>query len=97
MGQCRNLMPVNRLDEWKAWLIQYGWEVIDKEVMYSPWGVRIDGRTYRVYVRLGTLAGEGVIHASIHGPLVRLARQYLRSIRVSPYITTVRSGKLDGC
>lgn len=77
MGQCRNLMPVNLLDEWRDWLKANGHIIVDKYIPYSPFGVEICGRVYRVYVRSQTHAGGETKHASIHGPLPFYAKKFL--------------------
>ena len=70
-------MPVNLLDEWKAWLKENNIDIVEKEIPYSPFGVEICGRVYRVYVRSQTHAGGETQHASIHGPLPFYAKKFL--------------------
>ncbi len=83
MGECRNLMPVSLLDEWKQWLSKKGILIVPTEIPYSPFGVMIHGQVYRVYVRSQTHAGNETQHASIHGPLMHYAKQFLRERKVS--------------
>ena len=71
-------MPVNRLDEWKDWLVSNGFEVVTTPVSYSPFGVKIGKNVYRVYVRSHTHAGNETVHASIHGELIQYAKKFLR-------------------
>ncbi len=77
MGVCRNLMPVDKLDAWRHWL-EARVEIVTTPVECSPFGVRVDRKVYRVYVRDRTSAGKDVVHASIYGPLVTLAKIFLR-------------------
>lgn len=86
MGQCRNLMPVALLDEWKGWLKKNNTEIVEKPIPYSPFGVKICGRVYRVYVRDHTHAGGETQHASIHGPLPYWAKQFLKERKPVPTV-----------
>lgn len=82
MRICRNLMPVSRLPEWRDWLQENGAQIVDQAIQYSPFGIRVDGRTYRVYVRDHTHAGGKTIHASIYGESVRLAKKFLKETAI---------------
>lgn len=77
MGACRNLMPVNLLEDWRDWLVSKGHDVQDTRAPYGVFALRFSGKTYVVYNRLETTAGNKLVHASLHGPLVGLARRFL--------------------
>lgn len=77
MGQCRNLLPVGKLESFKLWLQNMGYEVRETKAQYSRYQVRINGKGYEVYVRNKTHAGNETVHASIYGELVPLAKKYL--------------------
>lgn len=71
-------MPVSKLDGWREWMQRQGVEIVTKPVDCSPFGVRIGGEVFRIYVRHNTHAGGEIVHASIYGPTVGLAKQYLK-------------------
>lgn len=78
MGQCRDLLPVKLIDDFRTWLCINGFEVSDSKAAYSMFNVRIDGKGYEIYVRDKTHAGKDTIHASIYGPIIGLAKRFLR-------------------
>jgi hypothetical protein len=82
MGECRNLLPVNRLREFRYWLANVGYETTDGRAPYESFGVLVFGKTYSIYVRDRTSAGGETVHASIYGPVVRLARSFLEETGV---------------
>ena len=83
MGQCRNLIPVSLLNEWKDWLAKNGHTIVTTEIPYSPFGAKIHGQVYRIYIRSQTHAGNETQHASIHGPLTHYAKQFLKDRKVA--------------
>lgn len=83
MGQCRDLLPVNLLPEFREWLEGQDIEVRDSTSLYSAYSVRMDGKGYDVYVRAQTSAGNKTVHASIYGPVIGLARQFLTERKAS--------------
>lgn len=78
MHQCRDLLPVKLLAEFETWLTANGYEVRGTKADYSAYQVRVDGKGYEVYIRNTTSAGKDTVHASIYGPIVNLARKFLR-------------------
>lgn len=78
MPQSRDLLPVTLLDEFETWLHDKGYETRDTKASYGEFEVRVDGKGYVIYRRQTTHAGQKTVHCSIHGPVVRLARKFLK-------------------
>lgn len=77
MASCRNLLPVNLLDEFAAWLAAMDIQCVETKAPFAEFGVKINNQTYLVYVRDDTHAGGETVHASIYGPVIQLARRFL--------------------
>lgn len=86
MHQCRDLLPVKLLDDFETWLREHGYETRETKASYSQFQVRIENKGYEIYVRQQTHAGKNTVHASIYGPVIKLARQFLKE-RKYPDVT----------
>lgn len=82
MGQCRNLLPIKLIEEFQTYLQQKGHELVATNDAWSDFGVRIHGKTYLVYTRAHTHAWKETVHASIYGPVINLAKEFLQSRKI---------------
>lgn len=77
MGQCRNLLLAAKVKNFKSWLENNGYETRETKASHSAFQVRVEGRGYEIYLRDSTSSGGEIVHASIYGPVIRLARRFL--------------------
>lgn len=84
MGQCRNLLSVNKIPQFRKFLEDTGYDVRDTKTQYSEFKVFINGKGYEIYVRDNTYAGNKTVHASIYGAVIPLARMFLNQSKPQP-------------
>lgn len=77
----RHTLSVNRLDEFKEWLENNGWQVQETKGFYEALRAvnKINGTPLIVYKRHSTNNGKDLVHYTICDKDIRVIKQFLRS------------------
>lgn len=77
----RNTLCVEKLDNFKEWLISDGWEIQEPKGYYEVLRATKQGKKHPliVYKRLDTNKGEELVHYTIQDRDVGVLRAYLKA------------------
>lgn len=75
----RNSLHVDKLEDFKSWAKEQGWEVIQPKNIFEALRMQKDGRIALVHRKDRTQAGKPLVHLTVHGVSADLVRDWLRA------------------
>lgn len=76
----RNTLSVKAIDNFKAWLVAYGWQIQEPKGDYEVLRATKEGRKYPliVYSRLATNGGKQIQHLTLADRDMPIVRAFLK-------------------